>query len=268
MRYQQNYTYHQLAASSLLLVLLVILAGFAPASQAQHIAPAQMPPAPDITVALQAEPGIAVAPGSTLAYHIRMRNNGGKRESYTEVFLPYQAQQLTIVDSAFESSRDVVAALTDEQVVVRFGGMRAHEERNATIIARVAPQVPVGTVLPMQGTYGETRVRTNHAPVIVGQHNEHSDYVWLSVQPQRGPPGTLHLFCSDRYVPGEKVDPWLNRPDRGAWEIPGHAHPEVDDQGHVCTRFSSKGLPPGTYQMVVQGMESRLLGVADFVVEP
>jgi hypothetical protein len=228
----------------------------------------QREPAPHIVVAVQAEPGILVAPGSVLAYHISVRNHGGKRDSYTDVRMPYNPQQITIIDSAFESSRDVVAELTSEQVVVRFGGMQAKEKRFATIFARVAATVPLGTVIPMRANYGETHVSSNWVPVIVGQVDQHSDYLWLTATPTSGPAGTVHMFCSDRYVPGEKVDPWLNRPDMGAWEIPGHPHPEVKDDGSVCIRFASGSLPPGHYQMVLQGMESKLTGVVDFVVTP
>lgn len=250
----------------LMLLLLVGLGSLATPAAGTAAEMKQLPPVPDIVVAVQAEPGILVAPGSVLAYHIAVRNHGGKRESYTEVRMPYNPHHLTIIDSQFESSRDVVAELTSNQVVVRFGGMQAREKRFATIFARVSETVPVGTVISMRANYGETHVTSNWAPVIVGETNQHSDYIWLSVDPPVGLPGTTHTFCSDRFVPGEKVDPWLNRPDIGAWEIPGHPHPEVRDDGTVCIRFASGGLPHGHYQMVLQGMESKLTGVADFVV--
>ena len=266
----KHHQYQWLWRGSLLLVLLLVAGLLTLAAPAPSMATElqQREPAPNIVVAVQAEPGVLVAPGSVLAYHIAVRNHGGKRDSYTDVRMPYNPQHITIIDSAFESSRDVVAELTSEQVVVRFGGMKATEKRFATIFARVAETVPIGTVIPMRANYGETHVRSNWAPVVVGQANQHSDYIWLTADPTSGPAGTVHMFCSDRYVPGEKVDPWLNRPDMGAWEIPGHPHPEVKDDGSVCIRFVSGGLPPGHYQMVLQGMESKLIGVVDFVITP
>ena len=81
--------------------------------------------------------------------------------------------------------------------------------------------------------------------------------------PTVGQAGTIHTFDSNRFMPGEGIITWLNTPSGvRALDLRG----VVDSQGAIVLKFSSAGLSPGNYELVLYGARSQLTGVASFTV--
>jgi hypothetical protein len=56
---------------------------------------------------------------------------------------------------------------------------------------------------------------------------------------------------------------WLN--SQGT-VIPLDTYAKVDEQGHVTYQLTTDGYAPGSYELVVQGLTSKLQAVATFEV--
>jgi hypothetical protein len=226
-------------------------------------------PRADVAITLWPSPSIHAARGGELAYEIRLKNYGAAAASSTRVTLPYNAQQLTVLRSAFTKAGDWVSELTGDRVVVTFGPAAPNEYRTATITFRVNGALADNSLITMRAPYSWTDAgggrewRSNWAPILVRGAAANAQWVWLSVDPVAGFPGTSHRFFTDRFIPGEGIHTWLNTPAgvRGL-----DLRPVADGDGRVTVDFRSTGLARGTYSMVLFGARSNLTAIATFTV--
>jgi hypothetical protein len=230
-----------------------------------------------VSVTLRATPGLRVARGTTLAYTVRVENHGDATMAYTRLYLPYDQSKFTLVDAQFENDKDFVEAISDSRIQVYFGSLGEDASRFATLYVYVADYLPTDTVIEMWGDYDwedrngnyDLEERTNAVPVLVGDYNQTSEYVWMIVDQPQAPAGTTFRFFSDRFIPGEKVRAYVQHPsqagrpqERGVQVYAADADPT----GRIHVHLDSSGMAPGTYQMLLRGEYSELEGVVSFTV--
>jgi hypothetical protein len=224
----------------------------------------------DITVVAWADPSLRVARGGTLAYELRVYNDGEGGAKSARVTLPFDPALMTLVGSRLDrGAGDWVSEVRSNAVVVTFGRLGDEEMRSGFVYFRVGSFLADNTVLSTRPAYSWSDDRGTHersgpwAPVLVGGGNDSAAYVWTIVQPVTGLPSELRTFYSNRFAPGETVTTWLNAP-RGVVSL--DLRETVDEQGQVWLEYRPSLLAPGSYQMVVYGNKSRLAGVVTFVV--
>jgi hypothetical protein len=230
--------------------------------------PHQAKPA-DLAVTIWPSPSIIVIPGQMLTYELRVKNYGKGEARGAVVTLPYTSQQLTVIDSRLTDPHDWVSEVAADHVDVTFGPVSSDEHRTAAIVFRVKENLAYRTIMSMRASYSWNdhrsggAWRSNWAPVVAGAGNESAPWVPLLVDPVAGVAGTTHHFYTDRFIPSEGIYTWLNTPHGvEPLELRGVA----DSLGRVWLDFSSRGLRPGTYQLVAYGARSDLTGVATFYV--
>jgi hypothetical protein len=225
----------------------------------------------DITVTTWPEPSIHVMRGGRLVYDLRVTNYDRGSAERIRVNLPYDRHQMRPIGSRLDGAKgDWVSRLTDREIEVTFGPVDGNAKRTGQLVFEVATALANGTFLDMRPSYvwsddhGEQgSYRTNWVPVLVGNGPATAPWVWTQVTPAIGVSGTIHTFLSNRFAPDEGIITWLNTPGGvRALELRGTA----DRQGVVSLAFSSAGLSPGNYQLVLYGARSQLTGVASFTV--
>jgi hypothetical protein len=234
--------------------------------------PPPPPPRPhgaDVAVTIWPNPSIIVARDGLLTYEVRVKNYGKGDAASTHVRLPYSTQQMVVTGSRFSNPNDWVSELTNDQLTITFGNVKHDEHRMATIYFKVHRRLPDNTVLNMRATYRWDDARdggswmSNWAPVLVGNGNQSSPWVWLEVTPVSGVSGTTFHFYTDRYIPSEGVYTWLNTPSGvRATDMCGVADP----LGRIWFDVSSRNLTPGAYSLVLYGARSNLVAIAGFYV--
>lgn len=264
-----NFTWGCRRSVVFLILLLVGLSGLA---LPQPTLAADNQQSADVIVTIRPEPSIQVARGSILAYELRVQNRGDRSASSILVHMPYNPGQITLVGTQFAQSNDFVSVIAGDYIKVRFAKLEKNRERTATLYMQVADNLPDGTVINMWAGYswdaddGAASARSsNAAPVLVGDTNQTSAWVWMMVTPVQAPVGTTHTFFSDRFMPSEQVFVWLNTPD-GPQGLDFSV--DADTHGRVQIGYASSALTPGTYQMVAQGERSQLTAVTTFIVTP
>lgn len=228
--------------------------------------------AADVAVVLWPKPSIWVARGALLEYEIRLINYGrGSADKITVVF-PYNRSQYTLESTSLSSKAgDWVSKIEQNSFTVTFGHLDAGARRSGKIFLRIKGDLAYQTLLNIRASYdvndgvtGGDQGRSNWAPVLVGSGASDAPYIWLSVQPDRGPAGTKHTFVTNRLLPGEPVTTWLNTPQGVK---PLSLRGTANSEGIVSLAFTSSGLARGTYQLVAYGNRSGLTGVASFIVQ-
>lgn len=255
-------------------IYLPLLAGRPAEAQPGPVEPGPVEPRPksaNVTAVVWPSPSIRVARDGTLAYEIRLYNDGEGSARSTRVTMPYDRTMLTPIGSRLDQGAgDWVSELRPDAVVVTFGELGAKKMRTGWVYFRVASYLADNTVLSMRPTFqwsdarGTTSRTSNWAPVLVGGGNDSGAYVWTIVQPVTGLPNELRTFYSNRFAPGEVVTTWLNTPT-GVMEL--DIHETVDQQGQVWVEYRPSRLAPASYQLVIYGNRSRLVGVATFIVQ-
>jgi hypothetical protein len=225
----------------------------------------------DIAVTIWPEPSIYVMRGGRLTYELRLTNYDVGSAEGVRVTLPYDRSQMRPIASRLDPNKgDWVSRLTDREVEVTFGSLDSKAGRSGLLVFEVATTLGNDTLLNMRPSYtwwddqeGYGPYRSNWAPVLIGNGPATAPWVWTEVTPISGAPGTIHTFFSNRFAPGEGIITWLNTPGGvRALDLRGI----VDSQGAVTLAFSSAGLSPGSYQMVLYGARSQLTGIATFIV--
>ncbi|NJN18996.1 MAG: hypothetical protein HC822_23440 [Oscillochloris sp.] len=155
-------------------------------------------------------------------------------------------------------------------MTVTFAALEPDEVRSATLLFDVAETLPNDTVIDVRGTYtwedarNGGSERSNWAPVLVGDFNNDSRYVFLEITPNSGPAGSFFEAYTDRLLPYEPVAAWFNTPDGIE---PLERDLNSDAFGRVLFTFSSAGFAPGTYELVLYGQRSKLTAVQEFTVQ-
>jgi hypothetical protein len=225
----------------------------------------------DIAVTTWPEPSIYVMRGGRLTYNLRVINYDRGDANQIRVTLPFDQRQMRPIGSRLDRAKgDWVSRISNHDIEVTFGPVDGKAERSGQVIFEVATTLANDTLLDMRPSYlwgddhgDEGPLRGNWAPVLVGNGPATAPWVWTQVTPASGAPGTTHTFLSNRFAPDEGIITWLNTPSGvRALELRGVA----DHQGVVSLAFSSAGLSPGSYQLVLYGARSQLTGVATFIV--
>lgn len=252
----------------------IYLAAIQRQAQAQPPTPTPQPQPherADIAVTTWPEPSIYVPRGGRLVYNLRAINYDRGDAKQTRVTLPYDRRQMRPIGSRLDRAKgDWVSRLSDQEIEVTFGPIDGKGERSGQLLFEVGAALANDTLLDVRPSYlwrddggEEGPYRTNWAPVLVGNGPATAPWVWTQVTPNSGVPGTTHTFLSNRFAPDEGIITWLNTPAGvRALDLRGVA----DRQGVVSLAFSSAGLSPGSYQLVLYGARSQLTGVATFVV--
>lgn len=226
----------------------------------------------ELIVVVWPTPNVQVRPGELLTYQIQAKNFNRSGQSNIRVYVPYDSSQLTIVGTAFEGEDDWLSELSPVHALVVFPDLAGGQSRTATLYARVANDLPPGTVITTWPSYSWSESDTqkdarssNAAPVVVGATNELSPYVWMNVWPSSGPPGTTFGFFSDRLFPFEDVEATLIIPGTGP--VDTGISSTVNGEGRVWLEYASSDLPPGSYEFEVRGLFSNLTARTTFVIE-
>jgi hypothetical protein len=250
------------SASGIIVVLFLLVSIIgtltAPVVQAKEEA--------EVDIVLTAVPGIHVARGGILAYKMRIENRGDSTMDYALAYLAYDPAKITPVDTQFDHGGDFVKKIEQNEVIVRFDEVGQDAARFAVIFFRVADNLPDGTVIDMTVDYDwedqdgnyDLDERSNYAPVIVNSYNEDSPYVWSLVDPVQAPAGTEFGLYTDRFVPQERVRPWLRYPDGSEHKQDDRYAQTVAPDGRLWSRVNTDGLAPGTYQIILRGEDSDL----------
>jgi hypothetical protein len=225
---------------------------------------------------VRATPGVQIVPSQTLTYTLTVKNVGDADANSANVILSYDTSQLALLGARFEDNKDWVRAIENvnnfrQEITVTFSDVNEGSSRSAHLLMQVKESVPHGIVIKSWARYNWVDAaglrrdkQMNAVPVLAAPNSAHSDFVWMDVSPAVAPAGTSRLFVSDRFMPGENVNFWINLPDGGQMPLPDRAL--VDENGRFDYRLK-KGLPSGTYQMVAHGMRSDLMAVSDFTVQ-
>ncbi len=225
-----------------------------------------------VAVTVWPEPSLQAVPGHLLTYRVRAKNFGGGEASRVEVRLPYNQSVLTVQDATFDDGRTWVSAINDDNIEVTFLDLDKNEQHTAWLVFRVSDVVPMQTVLPMWAAYRweeddgdevENQL-SNAAPVVVGPVERTNPNIVMMVEPERGLPGTIFTFTSDRFFPDEEISVWLN-----TTTLPVDLDLDLrsDAQGRIWLALPRQDLPPGPYSLVFYGSKSGLTGVGAFIVE-
>jgi hypothetical protein len=238
----------------------------------QMPSPPPPPPRPhgaDVVVTIWPNPSVIVARDGLLTYEVRVKNYGKGDAASTQVRLPYTTGQMVVTGSRFSHPNDWVSEVTNDHLTITFGKVKHDEQRTATIYFKVHRWLPDNTVLSVRATYRWDDARdggnwmSNWAPVLVGNGNQSSPWVWLEVTPLSGVSCTTFHFYTDRYIPSEGVYTWLNTPSGvRATDMCGVADP----LGRIWFDVSSRNLTPGAYSFVLYGARSNLVAIAAFYV--
>jgi hypothetical protein len=228
----------------------------------------------EIDIVLTAVPGVKVARGQTLAYKMRIENRGDSTMDYARAYLPYDPAKITPVDTLFDHGGDFVRKIEQNQVTVQFDEVGKDAARFAVIFFRVADNLPDGTVIDMAVDYDwedqdgnyDLDERSNYAPVIVSSYNEDSPYVWSLVDPVQAPAGTEFGLYTDRFVPDERVRPWLRYPDGSEHKQDDRYVQTVAPDGRLWARANTDGLAPGIYQIILRGEDSDLESINTIII--
>lgn len=224
-----------------------------------------------ISLIIRPEPSIQVVPGGTIAYRMSVRNTGGSFADEVRVQVSYDPAQLTILGTDFERVGDWITDSAPGMLKLVYAGVGVDKRHTATIYARVADNLPPGTVISLwtlyawqEGGYEAVNNRGNAAPVLVGEENRTSPWVWMAVDPVKAAPGVQRGFFTDRFVPGEPIKVWLSTPD--GLHRRRDLNAEADGNGHLRIHLATDDLQPGYYQLVAQGQRSELVAGAAFLV--
>jgi hypothetical protein len=222
----------------------------------------------DIAVVIWPSPSIRVARNGTLGYEVRVKNYGAGTANGVQVRLPYRTNQLSVIDSQLRPG-DWVSEVSSDRVAINFGRFAPGEYRTGTIIFRAINSLPDNAVIDTRASFSWSDDGvggsgwSNWAPVLGGGQNDSAPWVWLSVNPVGGYPGTVHRFYTDRFIPGEGIRVWLNTPN-GVQGV--DLRPVADSMGRVTVDFRNTGLVRGAHSLVLNGARSNLTAIATFYV--
>lgn len=259
----------------LLLVLLVLLA-LAHVTSLPALVQADDREA-DVRIVLEANPNLYVIPGAQLALKLRVENyDDSGTMAYARAWMDYDSSLVTMQDTYFDNIQDdYVVSIDEQRILLHFGEVGSNAARFAVLYMKVNDNLAPGTVINMQvgytwedkhGNY-ELNQKSNPAPVIVGETNVTSPYLWMGVEPTYATVGTTIGFYTNRLLPGEKIRIYLRSADGTMREMLTN-DARVSPNNELWLNLETDDLAPGTYDYIVRGRESRLETLATFTLVP
>lgn len=262
----------------MLLLLVLLVGGNVPhAALAQASSPQDeenTPKPAKVSVIIHAEPSIQVTPSGIITYTISIRNTGERFASMVRVWIDYDPNVLTILDTSFERESDWVSESSPGHIRLEYaGGVGEDKTHSAFMRVQVADHVAMGTIINMWAGYewvdGERYApdnSSNAAPVLVGETNLTSSWVWMDSEVFDGKEGPTFSFYSDRFVPGEKIEVWLN--SFGYIRRKRSLDTQTDGHGRFWIHYpaSDSNLSRGFHQIIVRGERSKLVAGKVFLV--
>lgn len=225
-----------------------------------------------ISIIVEPEPSIQVVPGGTIAYHLTARNTGKSFADKVELRVTYDPGQLTVTGTDFARDGDWIRDAKPGSFKLIFTGVGEDKDHTAIVYTQVADSLPHGDVINLWVEYEWVESgsvasdnRSNTAPVLVGDSNLTSPWVWMAVDPFRAEQGVERGFFSDRFVPGEPVKLWVL--SRDGLHRRRMLEGSANGNGHIWIHLPTEHLRPGFYQLIVKGRRSELVAGAMFIVK-
>ena len=234
---------------------------------------------PDVDI--EADP-LQLSPGDTLSVKVRVTNPFTSTLSKITVKLDYDSGQLTPIDSDFHHDSDWVSDLNDSRVTLTFKDISAGKSRSGTVLFRVNQPMPGNTSVDLHAKFNWSVDATTTSPSKHGSGSTDGDEPLIvapdgvltdpnvidsapraAIEPRSGASGSLFRAYASGFTGGERISIWLNTPG-GVAAVP---HDLVANaNGEVWPEFSSSGLAPGSYGLVIYGQESTQTLVVPFTI--
>src|SRR5262245_18075025 len=232
-----------------------------------------------IDVTLQLDANTIVKPGDRIQINFRVRNDGtAPTDTSTVISLPFDKNTLRFFTEDIDPSRgDRFLGITNgNQVRLEVGLVNPKSTATVSVWFYVQDNVASGTEIKLRASYtyaGKTST-TNSVSVFVNPPGTVPGYCApfngtngrMTVSPDTGPAGTIFVFESTCFEPGESVVSWLNTPT-GVQPLDLRA--TADQSGRATFRLNSTGFVPATnYGFVAQGQRSGIQVLGPFIVTP
>ncbi|MCX7789516.1 MAG: hypothetical protein N2378_02650 [Chloroflexaceae bacterium] len=223
-------------------------------------------PRANVQLTLRPVPLQQVQRATILSVEFRLANVDRIVAPSTLVSLFYSSR-LTIFTETALAPGDAQVSFDDTRVTVRVNNVAPGETRTGRINFFVRRDAPIGDRIPLYATFEcpARNCRTGLVQVeIIRNEEEGVGGVFnLSVSPDRGPPGTAHVFTGDFFSPGEEIVTWLNTETD---VVPLDITTTADGAGRIRIVFGTGELAPGFYSLVAHGERSDITGVGAFIV--
>jgi hypothetical protein len=219
----------------------------------------------NVQLTLRPVPLERVQRATVLSVEFRLTNVDQAAASSTLINLSYASRLLIFTETALDP-RDALVSFDDTRVTARVNNVAPGETRTGRINFFVRRDAPIGDRIPFYATF-QCPARTCRTPLvqveIIRNEEESVGETSLSVSPDRGPPGTAHVFTGDFFLPGEEIVTWLNTETD---VVPLDITTTADGAGRIRIVFATGELTPGFYSLVVHGERSDITGVGAFIV--
>ncbi len=220
----------------------------------------------NVQLTLRPVPLERVQRGTVLSVEFRLTNVDQVAAPSTVINLSYASRLLIFTETALDP-RDAQVSFDDTRVTVRVNNLAPGETRTGRINFFVRRDAPIGDRIPLYATF-QCPVRTCRTPLVQVEviRNEEEGVggtFSLSVSPDRGPPGTAHVFTGAFFAPGEEIVTWLNTETD---VVPLDIITTADGAGRIRIVFGTGELVPGFYSLVAHGERSDITGVGAFIV--
>ncbi len=220
----------------------------------------------NVQLALRPVPLQQVQRGTILSVEFRLTNVDQAVAPSTLLSLAYSSR-LTIFTETALAPGDTQVSFDDTRVTVRVNNVPPGQTRTGRINFFVRRDAPVGDRIPLYATFqcpaGLCRTALVQVEIIRNEEEGVGGIFNLTVSPDRGPPGTAHVFTADFFSPGEEIVTWLNTETD---VVPLDITTTADGAGRIRIVFGSGGLSPGFYSLVAHGERSDITGVGAFIV--
>lgn len=220
----------------------------------------------NVQLALRPVPLQQVQRGTILSVEFRLSNVDQVSASSTLINLSYSSRLTIFTETALDPGDEQVS-FDDTRVTVRVNNVAPGTTRTGRINFFVRRDAPIGDRIPLYATFqcpaGACRTGLVQVEIIRNEGEGTGGVFNLSVSPDRGPPGTAHVFTGDFFLPGEEIVTWLNT-ETGV--LPLDITTTADGAGRIRIVFGTGALAPGFYSFVAHGERSDITGVAAFIV--
>ena len=220
----------------------------------------------NMQLALRPVPLQQVQRATVLSVEFRLTNVDQVVAPSTVLSLSYASRLMIFTETALDP-QDAQVSFDDTRVTVRVNNVAPGQTRTGRINFFVRRDAPIGDRIPLYATFqcpaGICRTPLVQVEIIRNEEEGVGGIFALSVSPDRGPPGTAHVFSGDFFSPGEEIVTWLNTETD---VVPLDITTTADGAGRIRIVFGTGGLAPGFYSLVAHGERSDITAVGAFIV--